>query len=322
MHLTLLLSAALAAMPFGGMIHPSQPPRALTGQAHKSRHARKPTPPPTDAMVVTTAWLAQHLHDPHIVVIEVTDERHQVIQSRATPGHIPGSQDLPFTRIIVTRDGLDWELPPVDSLRSLFEALGVSDSSHVIVYAPELPMAARALMTLDYLGLKHFALLNGGLEKWVAEGRPVSPFRPANAHGHFTPHAHPEMVVTADRLSTSTGVRKLALIDTRSDVEYLGTGEHRGMPSHGHLQGARQLQWQQLTVQNSPALLLDHAQLASLFSARVPATDTVVTYCWVGYRASATYFVARYLGYPVRLYDGSYQDWLRRGLPVRAGSEP
>ena len=322
MHLILVISAALAAMPFGGKLKSSEPPHSYARQAHESRQARKLTPPSTEAMVVTTAWLAQHLHDPHIVVIEVTDERHQVIQSHATPGHIPGSRDLPFGLIIVTRDGLDWELPPVDSLQSVFEALGVSNSSHVIVYAPELPMAARALMTLDYLGLKHFALLNGGLEKWVAEGRPVSPFGSANAHGHLTPHARPEMIVTANRLSTSAGLRNLALIDTRSDVEYLGTGEHRGMPSKGHLQGARQLQWQQLTVQNSPALLLDRAQLASLFSARVPARDTVVTYCWVGYRASATYFVARYLGYPVRLYDGSYQDWLRRGLPVRSGGEP
>ena len=49
---------------------------------------------------------------------------------------------------------------------------------------------------------------------------------------------------------------------------------------------------------------------------------TVVTYCWVGYRASATYLVARYLGYPARMYDGSYQDWSQRKLPVRGGAAP
>jgi 3-mercaptopyruvate sulfurtransferase SseA len=52
------------------------------------------------------------------------------------------------------------------------------------------------------------------------------------------------------------------------------------------------------------------------------AGDTVATYCWVGYRASMTYFIARYLGYPVKLYDGSYQDWQQRKLPVKAGAIP
>ena len=313
-----MFAAALAAMPWSGKPRTIQPER--TRQPH-AQHGQQGKSASTNAMVVSTAWLAQHLHDPHTVVIEVTDDHNKVVQQHAIPGHIPGSRDLPFGKIIVTRDGLDWELPPADSLRSVFEALGVSDSSRVIVYAPELPMATRALMTLDYLGLRHFALLNGGLAQWLAEGRSVSTSHPPVPPGHFTPHPHPGMIVTADRLSTNAGLRGLALIDTRTDIEYLGTGEHRGMPSKGHLPGARQLQWQQLT-DSSLTMLRDRATLASLFAERVPARDTVVTYCWVGYRASATWFVARYLGYSAKLYDGSYQDWLRRGLPARAGNAP
>jgi thiosulfate/3-mercaptopyruvate sulfurtransferase len=70
------------------------------------------------------------------------------------------------------------------------------------------------------------------------------------------------------------------------------------------------------------ARLKPRAELEALFRERAAPGDTVITYCWVGYRASATWFVARALGYRAMMYDGSYQDWQQRGLPVRAGSAP
>ena len=70
------------------------------------------------------------------------------------------------------------------------------------------------------------------------------------------------------------------------------------------------------------SVLRPRAELEQLFADIVRPGDQVVTYCWVGYRGSATYFIARHLGYDVRLYDGSFQDWSQRKLPVRAGSTP
>lgn len=67
-------------------------------------------------------------------------------------------------------------------------------------------------------------------------------------------------------------------------------------------------------------LLKPRAELERLFGARAAAGDTVVIYCWVGYRASATWFVAKYLGYDARMYDGSYQDWSQRALPTKSGA--
>jgi thiosulfate/3-mercaptopyruvate sulfurtransferase len=94
------------------------------------------------------------------------------------------------------------------------------------------------------------------------------------------------------------------------------------MPSAGHLLGGRQLEWEQLFKNPDEGEFLDRAALAKLYAARVQPGDTVVTYCWVGYRASMTYLAARALGYPTRLYDGSYQDWSRRNLPVVKGTSP
>jgi thiosulfate/3-mercaptopyruvate sulfurtransferase len=133
---------------------------------------------------------------------------------------------------------------------------------------------------------------------------------------------HPDIVASADWILPRVGRPGLALIDTRTDGEYVGSGERRGIPSEGHIAGARQLQWEELFRDGERQLLRDRAELQRLYAERVQAGDTVVTYCWVGYRASATYFIARYLGFPVKMYDGSYQDWSRRALPVRAGKMP
>jgi thiosulfate/3-mercaptopyruvate sulfurtransferase len=99
-----------------------------------------------------------------------------------------------------------------------------------------------------------------------------------------------------------------------------------GMPSEGHLAGARQLQWQQLFQGDSGSAhgepLKSRPELAKLYADRMQPGDTVVTYCWVGYRASTTYLAARALGLPVKLYDGSYEDWARRKLPLTTGAKP
>ena len=131
-----------------------------------------------------------------------------------------------------------------------------------------------------------------------------------------------DMIATAEWLSPRVGRPGVSLIDTRTDGEYNGTGNRSGMPSAGHLDGARQLQWESLFEEGNGLLLKDRATLQRMYDERVRAGDTVVTYCWVGYRASATYFAARLLGLNAKFYDGSYQDWQQRKLPTRMGEAP
>ena len=270
----------------------------------------------TDSMVVTTEWLASHLTDPLVAVIEVTHEA-----GKRGP-HIPGSRALFYRSMTVSRDGLSTELPTPDSLRALLEGIGVSSTQRVVVYASEAPMATRLLMTLDYLGHRRIAYLDGGLPKWTAEQRAVTDSEPTSARGTFTIAPRSGMIATADWLSSRLGMPGTALIDTRTDGEYNGTGNRSGMPSAGHLDGARQLEWEALFDANNGLLLKPREVLRQMYAERTHAGDTVVTYCWVGYRASATYFAARVLGYDVKFYDGSYQDWQLRKLPTKAGTTP
>jgi thiosulfate/3-mercaptopyruvate sulfurtransferase len=270
-----------------------------------------------DSVIVSTSWLARHLSDPKLVVLYVG---HDTTDTKAE--HIPGSRFVSYTDFTEQRDGLGTELPSIDKLKSLFESVGVSTGSRVVIYGHMAPMASRAFFTLDYLGNVHASVLDGGIAKWKREGRPVTTNVAKVAKGSYAPKPRQDLVVDAAWIQPRLGKPGIALIDTRTDGEYVGDGERHGMPSKGHLLGGQQLQWEQLFKNPDEGEFLDRSALAKLYAARVAAGDTVVTYCWVGYRASMTYLAARALGYPTKLYDGSYQDWSRRNLPVVKGTSP
>jgi thiosulfate/3-mercaptopyruvate sulfurtransferase len=273
---------------------------------------------PNPLMLVSTEWLGQRINDPRIVVLHVGHGNDY------DEGHIPRARAIEYRDVTVERDGVDTELPPVDQLRQTFEKLGISDDSHVVIYAHDgrmAPMASRVWLSLDYLGHEKISLLNGGIAKWKAEGRPISKDAPSITRGRLTPKTR-TVTVDADWVRSRIGQKGVAFVDTRTTPEYLGTGERSGLPSTGHIAGARQLEWEQLFRDLPSGTFLDLDELSKLFAQRAAKSDTVVTYCLVGYRASMTYFGARLLGYPTRMYDGSYQDWARKGLPTKKGSAP
>ena len=150
-----------------------------------------------------------------------------------------------------------------------------------------------------------------------AAGLPVEDARQVLAKRSF------KDAVDADWVRARLGDSGLVLLDTRTREEYDGTGGRRGLPSLGHLAGARLLLWQDLVVQEGSPYLRAPDQLRRIYrAAGVAPGNRVVTYCYVGYRASLTYFVARVLGHEARFYDGSYDDWARRRYPVTKGPTP
>lgn len=264
--------------------------------------------------VVDPSWLSARLADRTVVVLHVA-------MDHDGPEQIPGARSLPYDALVTRRGSLGSELPAPDDLRRTFEALGVSDASTVVVYAHEAPMATRALFSLAYLGVRDIAYLDGGLERWRAEGHPVARAGAAPARGRITTPVNDAVVADAAYIQTRLGTSGIAFLDTRTTGEYVGTGNRSGMPSAGHLAGAHQLEWQSLFSDGSTRLK-PRAELEAMFRERVMPGDSVVTYCWVGYRASATWFIARVLGFEARMYDGSYQDWSQRALPTRGGASP
>jgi thiosulfate/3-mercaptopyruvate sulfurtransferase len=254
-------------------------------------------------MLVSTEWLAGHASDQSLVVLHVARER-----ADYDAGHIPGACFVPWNELAVTREGIANELPPVESLQRLFERCGVSDDSRIVLYGDRLVLSAtRAWFTLDYLGLSgKAALLDGGLEKWRAEQRPVTKEEPAARQGRFTPHIRPDALVGIEQMRDLAWVAANVpspdplILDVRPPAEFRA----------GHIPGAVNFYWPQTLTSKEMPTLRPLAELQQMYQAiGVAPGRTLVTYCNSGVQASQTYFVLKLLGYDVRLYDGSFSEW-------------
>jgi thiosulfate/3-mercaptopyruvate sulfurtransferase len=271
-----------------------------------------------NGLLMTPAELAAVLKTPNLVLLHVAD-RPAVFEE----AHIPGARFLRYGEFAVDGpESLGSELPPPTQVKQVFEAVGVSNTSHVVVYGGSTVAAARAFFTLDAMGHPHVSLLDGGLRAWRAENRPTESGAVAAApKGSFTPALNAAKLASAQQIQQQTASGAIALVDVRPDAEYLGSdGGMGGMHAAGHIDGAAQLPWD--TLVGSDGRFLPREQLqAKLAGARVAPGKPVVAYCMVGMRASVVYFVARHLGYEARLYDGSIVDWTQKKLPVKTGRE-
>jgi len=265
------------------------------------------------SLIVSTQWLAQHLKDDSLVLLQVGEK------DEYTAAHIPGAQFIQLSDISTPRgQGLALELPDTAQLKTTFEKLGVSDKSRIVVYFGKdwVTPTARVFMTLDYMGLgDRTSILDGGLPAWRAEGRPVTTEVRTPAQGTFTPRPNKQIVVDAAWVNANLNRPGVMILDARAPKFY--TGEEVGrMPRGGHIPGARNIPFDSVVEDSNKFKSVE--TLRQLFNAAgVKKGDSVTTYCHIGQQASLLYFVARYLGYEAHLYDGSFEDWSHRPeLPV------
>lgn len=271
---------------------------AANGLAQKKKPAAKATAVPKvrTEMLVSTEWLAKHAQDDDVVLLHVGGDK-----ADFDSGHIPGARQLLTKDFIKNEPGAPPnELPAPEELKKAFEAVGVTDKSRVILYANDSQTAAaRAYFTLDYIGHgDHASLLDGGMEKWMAEKRPLSTETPGTKPGSLTLRVNPELVMAREQ------VEKLgpeaALVDARPLYRYRA----------GHIPGAASLYWEKyLASDEDPKLLPAESLRKKLVAAGVTPDKKLVVYCDTGMQSSFAYFVAKYLGYDPVNYDGSFSDW-------------
>jgi thiosulfate/3-mercaptopyruvate sulfurtransferase len=214
------------------------------------------------------------------------------------------------------------ELLPVDQLKANFEKFGISDDSRIVVYFGNdwASPSTRIIWTLTYMGLgDRTSLLEGGMIAWKAAGLPVTTEVKAPSPGHLTPRVHPEVLVDAAWVSSHLHQPSVALIDVRTPKSYTGESEVR-MPRAGHIPGAQNIPIEAMFDAHDN--LIDKSAITELFrAAGVKPGSQVVSYCYVGQRATLIWFLARMLGYNASLYDGSWDEWSKRtDLPVETSN--
>ncbi|HEX4946857.1 MAG TPA: sulfurtransferase, partial [Blastocatellia bacterium] len=269
----------------------------------------------------------KNLKNPNIIVIQVGREQKDYVA-----GHIPGARFLPLNSLVITRENKANELPPIDKLKALFANLGVNNDSRIVLYGDNYNLlAARAYYTLDYLGFgDNAALLDGGLDKWKAEKRPLATDVFEIKTGNFTPRINPRIIAVRDVVrDISWTVSNLdganyALIDARPHDEYTGAKADATLAKVGHIPGAVSIFWMDKNLVSKENPVLKPAkELRQIYEGAGATKDKkVVSYCRTGVQASHTYFVAKYLGYDVAMYDGSFSEWVTlEGAPIATGDQ-
>lgn len=264
---------------------------------------------------VSTAWLEGHLHDPSLVLLQVGEA------SQDKAAHIPGARFVRLEDVAATSGQLSLELPTAQELRQRLQGLGISDGSRIVVYFGnnQVSAATRVWFTLQSAGLgAHADLLDGGMPKWRREGRPLTDkTATAMPAGTLTPFKLQPTVVDAAFVQAHVRQPGYVLIDARAGVYYDGL-EKSGADGHlrrGHIPGARSLPFTDIT--NDDLTRKKPAELLALFrKAGVKPGDRVIAYCHIGQQGTAVLFAARTVGIDAVLYDGSFEDWTMRDLPV------
>jgi thiosulfate/3-mercaptopyruvate sulfurtransferase len=275
--------------------------------------------PIQSGVLVSTAWMDAHLGRPDVIVVHVGDP------AGYDAAHIPGARFVDMGELGMERAGVQGALPPLETLIDLARSLGIDgDTKKIVLYGPN-PVgpagATRLFQALDYLGLgDRLAFLDGQFAKWVAEGRPTTDEVPTVVFSEFLPAVNPSALIvrsTVGDLMGAVALRRAAdpsfdgqgfvLFDSRFPAQYEG----------GHIPGARlanplsdfvgggfgpdpRNQW----------VVRDRRQIVERYHALgLEGDELAIASCHTGTAASILYYILRYAGFQVTLYDGSLNEW-------------
>jgi thiosulfate/3-mercaptopyruvate sulfurtransferase len=256
-------------------------------------------------LIVSTGWLAEHLDDPAVVVVDTRTSGYE-------ESHIPGAVWLGIGESR-DRNNPPTYLPDIDTFVSKLEELGISNDSHVVFYDDRGGIyGTRPWVLMRMLGLGNASIVDGGWPKWIAESRPISAEPPDVARGTLEINPDNDWIAVADEVEAAIADPGVRLMDARSDEEYAGT-DLRNNPRGGAIPTATHLFWED-TLEGDFQQFRSGDELATLFESRgLGKADEIITYCQGGGRAAHELFVLYLMGYDnVSLYLGSMEDWSRQ----------
>jgi thiosulfate/3-mercaptopyruvate sulfurtransferase len=262
-----------------------------------------------DAPLVTTSWLARHLTDPDVRIVDCRwylppfDDRDGATEYAR--GHLPGAVHLPWDGPIAdpARGALNM-LADAERYAAAMGRLGIGDDTFVVTYDDHhVPVAARVWWTLLVYGHPQAAVLDGGITRWTAEGRPLATDVPSYPPATFTPRFDRSVYATKEDVLAALDDPDTRILDARMDRAYAAAS--------GHIPGSERLTGLGFLRDGESWMTPDEAR--ARIEAEVPGladAPRTIVYCGGGVAATGTYLALRRAGIrDVSVYDGSWTEW-------------
>lgn len=264
--------------------------------------------------LVSTEWLAAHLRDPDLRILDASwylPDQNRDARTEYAAGHIPGARFFDIDDISDQRSPLPHMAPPVEKFISRMRAMGVGDGHQVVVYdGAGLFSAARVWWTFRLMGKTDVAVLDGGLPKWRAEGREIEDMPPVLRDRHITVQRQAALVKDVTQVAHASKLAEAEIIDARSAARFRGEApEPRPGLRSGHIPGSKNVPY--ATLLNPDGTMKDTAALRAVFAeAGVDLARPAITTCGSGVTAAILSLALERIGHRNHaLYDGSWSEW-------------
>ncbi|MCK0143951.1 3-mercaptopyruvate sulfurtransferase [Aliiroseovarius sp. F20344] len=275
--------------------------------------------------LVSTDWLAKHLKDPDLRILDASwymPDMGRNAKAEYDAAHIPGARYFDIDEIADLRSDLPHMMPPVEKFMSRVRAMGVGDGHQIVVYdGMGLFSAARVWWMFRLMGHKDIAVLDGGLPKWQAEGHPIEDMPPVIRDRHMTVSRQAQMIKDVTQVAAASKLGDYEIIDARGAERFRGEVEEprEGLRS-GHIPNSKNLPFGNLL--NADGTMKSPDEMRALFeAAKVDLKKPAILSCGSGVTAAILALALERMGHDRHaVYDGSWSEWgMYSDLKVETG---
>lgn len=264
--------------------------------------------------LVSTDWLGAHLSNPDLRILDGSyylADMGRNAREEYDAAHIPGARFFDIDEISDHRSELPHMAPPPEKFVSRMRAMGIGDGHQVVVYdGAGLFSAARVWWLFRLMGKTDVAVLDGGLPKWLAEGREIEDMPPIMRDRHITVSRQNQIVVDVTQVAQASKLGSHEILDARSPGRFRGEeAEPRAGLRSGHIPGSKNVHYR--TLLNDDGTMKTVPELSAVFDAAdVDLSKPVITTCGSGVTAAIIYLALERIGFSrMALYDGSWAEW-------------